>query len=836
MLSTATSLPLSGALAQGTAEDYARSARIVKNLDNKVFRQSIGAHWLEGNQKFWYRIDTAPDHFEFVLVDAIKGTRRPAFDHQKLAAALQAQLKKPVDANALPFSWISPSADGSIVRFRVEDRTWQFNAAGKLSPSDTEVVEEKLTPLRQVRPSEYTGDRTALTFFNRLKVPIDLFWIKTDGQEDKRQTIQPGAMLRMGTYAGHIWQLKDQQGKSVGIYEAIADESLAIIEDTPADAEADKKPVVERRRRRRGNPTIQPPQPTPIKQPFVRDFNLWLRHQGQETQLTTSGKADAYFNEDFRVSPNGRYLIASQITPAQEHKVYMVDSSPDDQLQPKLKTIDYLKPGDRIEQRRIRLFDLQTAREVPTSDALFTNQWDLQDLGWDEAGQGFRFLFNQRGHQVVRVLDMKTDGTVRPIVEETSPTFVDYSQKTYFHLVPQKNELIWASERDGWNHLYLYDTQTGTVKNQITKGNWVMREVERVDDAKRQIWFRAFGLVPGQDPYYAQLARINFDGSGLTVLTEGNGNHTWKWSPDRKFLLDTSSRVDAPPTVTLRDGETGRTICPLETSDIKPLLAAGWTLPEPFEAMGRDGKTPIYGVIVRPSNFDPTKKYPVVEDIYAGPHDFFVPKSFGTLARHHELAELGFIVVKIDGMGTNWRSRAFHDVCWKNIKDAGFPDRIAWLKAAQTTRPWMDLDHVGIYGGSAGGQNALGALLFQGDFYKAAAADCGCHDNRMDKIWWNEAWMGWPVDKSYEDSSNVVHAKNLRGDLLLIVGELDTNVDPASTMQVVDALIKADKDFDLLVVPGADHGAGSSPYGWRRQKDFFVRHLLGVQPPARNSP
>jgi dipeptidyl aminopeptidase/acylaminoacyl peptidase len=235
-------------------------------------------------------------------------------------------------------------------------------------------------------------------------------------------------------------------------------------------------------------------------------------------------------------------------------------------------------------------------------------------------------------------------------------------------------------------------------------------------------------------------------------------------------------------------------------------------------------------VIYRPSNFDPAKKYPVIEEIYAGPHDQFVPKAFGTQSRQHSIAELGFIVVQIDGMGTNWRSRAFHDVCWKNLGDSGFPDRIAWMKAAAQKEPALDITRVGIYGGSAGGQSALRALLAHGGFYKVAVADCGCHDNRMDKIWWNEQWMGWPVGPHYAEQSNVTHADKLTGKLLLTVGENDTNVDPASTMQVVNALIKADKDFDLVVFPGANHGIGESPYGRRRRMDFFVRHLLGVEP------
>jgi dipeptidyl aminopeptidase/acylaminoacyl peptidase len=251
---------------------------------------------------------------------------------------------------------------------------------------------------------------------------------------------------------------------------------------------------------------------------------------------------------------------------------------------------------------------------------------------------------------------------------------------------------------------------------------------------------------------------------------------------------------------------------------------------ERFAAKGRDGATDIFGVICRPTNFDANKKYPVIENIYAGPQGSFVPKGFSAFHPMQALAELGFIVVQIDGMGTSNRSKAFHDVCFKNLGDSGFPDRIAWLKKAAETRPYMDLSRVGIYGGSAGGQSALRALLAHGDFYKAAVADCGCHDNRMDKIWWNELWMSWPIGPHYAEQSNVTQAHKLSGKLLLIVGELDNNVDPASTMQVVNALVRADKDFDLLVVPGAGHGIGSGPYGERRRRDFFVRSLWGMEP------
>jgi dipeptidyl aminopeptidase/acylaminoacyl peptidase len=285
-----------------------------------------------------------------------------------------------------------------------------------------------------------------------------------------------------------------------------------------------------------------------------------------------------------------------------------------------------------------------------------------------------------------------------------------------------------------------------------------------------------------------------------------------------------------PPVVELRRSDDGKLLCELERGDWSRLLDGGWQPPERFSAKGRDGATDIYGVIWRPTNFDPKKNYPIIEDIYAGPQDSFVPKSFQSYYRDQSLAELGFIVVQIDGMGTSNRSKAFHDVCFKNLGDAGLPDRILWIRAAAATYPYMDLSRVGIFGGSAGGQNAARAVLTHGDFYKVAVADCGCHDNRMDKIWWNEQWMSWPVGPEYAESSNVTYASKLTGRLLLIVGEMDTNVDPASTMQLAGALVKADKDFDLLVIPGSNHGAAESPYGSRRRADYFVRHLLGVEP------
>ena len=421
-------------------------------------------------------------------------------------------------------------------------------------------------------------------------------------------------------------------------------------------------------------------------------------------------------------------------------------------------------------------------------------------------------------------------GEVTALIDDPSKTFVNYSNYNHRKLLESTNEMIWMSERDGWNHLYLFDFGSGQLKNQITKGPWIVRKVDHVDTAKRQIWFQAGGIYPEQDPYYIHYCRINFDGTGLVKLTAGDGTHSIEYSPGREFIVDTYSRVDMPPVNELRRVSDGSLVCPLEKSEASELEATVWQRPEHFVAKGRDGRTDIYGVIYRPSTFDPNKKYPVIEKIYAGPHGSFVPKSFSPCHGAQRWAELGFIVVQIDGMGTSHRSKAFHDVCWKNVGDAGFPDRILWIKEAAKKYPYMDISRVGIFGGSAGGQSSTGALLLHGDFYKVAVSDCGCHDNRMDKIWWNEAWMGWPVGPEYAESSNVTHAHKLEGKLLLIVGEMDRNVDPASTMQVVNALVKADRDFDMLIIPGAGHGAAGSAYGKRRQKDYFVRNLLGVEP------
>ena len=569
----------------------------------------------------------------------------------------------------------------------------------------------------------------------------------------------------------------------------------------------------------------------------IKDHDLYLRDKESkdEVLLGEDGSEGDSYDGPVYWSPDSKKLVAMRTKKGDERKVFLVESSPKDQLQPKLSSYNYLKPGDQVAISKPHLFDVEAKKAIPVLDSLFENPYAIEEVRWAPDSSRFTFLFNQRGHQVFRLIAVDaSSGEARTLIEEKFATFVDYSNKTYVQFFDKTGEILWMSERDGWNHLYLFDSSTGALKNRITSGDWLVRGVDRVDEESRQIWFRALGILPEQDPYHVHFGRVNLDGTGLVRMTEGDGNHSIRYSPDRRFYLDTYSRVDLAPVTELRKAEDGKLVVGLEQGDDSALRSEGWAVPERFVAKARDGKTDIHGVIFRPTNLDPSKKYPVIEQIYAGPQGAFVPKTFMALHRTQTLAELGFIVVQIDGMGTNWRSKAFHDVCSKNLGDAGFPDRILWMKAASAKYPYLDLTRVGLYGGSAGGQNALGGMLFHGDFYKAAVADCGCHDNRMDKIWWNEAWMGWPIGPHYAEQSNVTNAHKLTGALLLTVGELDHNVDPASTMQVVNALIKANKDFELIVFPGADHGAGGSPYGERRKRDFFVRHLRGVEPPSRN--
>ncbi|WP_234685030.1 S9 family peptidase [Bradyrhizobium monzae] len=573
---------------------------------------------------------------------------------------------------------------------------------------------------------------------------------------------------------------------------------------------------------------------------YIRNYNIFLRSKdgSQDIPLTWDGSEGNYYAlSTLRWSPDSTHLAGYRVRPGDQRKIHYVESSPTDQLQPKPWSIGYPKPGDAVALSQPVLFDIISQRVIAIDNTAFPNPYFLSPIQWWKDGRGFTFEYNQRGHQLYRLVEVDAaTGQVRSLIDEASQTFIDYKRlatgRIFRYDVEDGKEIIWASERDGYEHLYLFNGRTGELKNQITRGDWVVRAVYYVDPIMRQIWFGASGMNSGEDPYFVHAYRIDFDGKGLTALTPEQADHHIEFSPSGRYYVDLWSRIDVPPHIVLYRTSDNAELMKVENADISELIGAGWQPPLSFHAKGRDGKTDIWGVIHLPVNFDPNKRYPVVERIYAGPQGSFVPKSFST--RVEPLTQLGFIVVQIDGMGTNNRSRAFHDVAWKNLKDGGFPDRILWHEAASARYSWYDISNVGIFGTSAGGQNAVSALLFYPEFYKVAVANSGCYDNRMDKIWWNEQWMGWPVGIEYSQSSAIDNAHRLQGKLMLIVGEMDHNVDPASTFQLADRLIKARKYFDMLYVPGADHGTPGA-YAELKLLDFFVRNILGQRPPNWNA-
>lgn len=791
--------------AQGTAADYSRSDQLNAHYQGLAVNVPDRPTWIGKTSRLWYRRTVKGGGYEFVVADATMKTQRAAFDHAKLADAL-------IRAGLAETPEVGRGGGGAGGATRV--------SATNLPFTDFAFVDD-----------EHAIDFVATGYNWKCAL--------TDYTCSRVSPVTNGRGGRGGRGAGPT--ADDDQSDMVPFegpwddIDALGDEVIA---QRLAQQQGPPRPLADSAVRR---------SPDGAHEAYIENFNVHVRATGARTgsALTYDGsEGGAYTLQSLVWSPNSAKIAVYRVTPGYRRLVRYVESSPADQLQPKYMERVYAKPGDVLDSRDPVLIDVASKKVVHVDHTLFPNPYQLLQIAWRKDSRAFTFEYNQRGHQVYRVIEVDANtGAARSIISEESKAFIDYrtatdgisdSGRRFRFDVADGKEIIWMSERDGWSHLYLIDGATGQIENQITKGQWVVHNVQHVDEAKRQIYFTANGMDPKEDPYFQHYYRINFDGTGLTPMTPENGMHTVSWSGDSTYYADLWSRVDAAPSLDIHNASDQHVAMDVDHGDISALSAAGWKAPEVFVAKGRDGVTDIWGVIFRPTNFDPKKKYPVIENIYAGPQGSFVPKTFAVTNDMRNLAELGFVVVQMDGMGTANRSKAFHDVAWQNLGDAGFPDRILWHKAVAAKYPWYDITRVGIYGTSAGGQNSLGGMLFHPEFYKAAVSAAGCHDNRMDKIWWNEQWMGWPLGPHYAASSNVDNASKLQGDLMLIVGELDTNVDPSSTMQVVNALIKANKTFDLLVIPGADHTNGG-PYGIRKRNDFFVHHLLGVEPPQRNA-
>jgi len=598
---------------------------------------------------------------------------------------------------------------------------------------------------------------------------------------------------------------------------------------------------------------------------FIRDWNLWIRDidTGKEKQLTTDGVKDygyatdnaGWASSDRPVvlwSPDSQKIATFQQDQRQDGDMYLVSTRVG---HPELQAWKYPLPGDEhvtmIERvilsagsgKMVRLKMAPDQHRTTVCDNLVCGYgpdavWE--DVEWSPDAKTLAFVSTSRDHkdEHLRVADAAT-GAVRDIYEEKVATQYEsgFNHANWYYL-PKSNEFIWFSERSNWGHLYLYDLSTGKLKNQITTGDWAVAQVLRVDEAKRQIWFTANDSVPGENPYFVHLYRIDFDGSHLTPLTPEPGDHSISPSPSGQWFVDADSTPDTPPTTVVRD-ENGKVVLQLGKTDISRLTAMGWKPPIPITVKARDGKTDLYGIMFEPTNLDPQKKYPIIDHIYPGPQIGSVGSYTFTPARGdlQALAELGFIVVEIDGMGTPQRSKSFHDVSYANMGDNTLPDQVAGIKELAQKYPFIDLNRVGIYGHSGGGNATTEAMFRYPDFFKVGVAESGNNDNREYEDDWGERYQGLLETKSdgstnYDDQANQNFAKNLKGHLLLAHGTLDNNVPPYSTLLVVDALIRANKDFDLLFLPNQHHGYGPySNYMTRRRWDYFVRWLLNTEPP-----
>jgi dipeptidyl aminopeptidase/acylaminoacyl peptidase len=731
-----------------TIADYERAERFMTyNTTPLVSNGAVRATWLP-DDRFWYRTQTA-NGSEFILVDATRGTKAPAFDHAAVAATLTMALGRSINAARLPFMQITFDDTRQHFSFDSDGKRWTCDVQGKQCTS---------------------GDRRATP---------------------PNSVVSPDGKLAA----------------------------------------------------------------------FIRDYNLWVRDlaAGTDKQLTTDGVKDfgyatdnaGWIRSDRPVvlwSPDSKKMATFQQDERGVGEMYLVNTTAG---HPTLQAWKYPLPGDAVIttiQRVIvevdgpKVIRLQMPadehRSTLCDDVKCGGEW--VDVQWKPDGSEVAFVSSSRNHQeaTLRVANATT-GAFRDVLNEKAETFFESGNgKVNWRYLPKSNEAIWFSQKDNWGHLYLHDLQTGQLKHPITSGEGNVTQLERVDEDARVVYFDGVGREKGRDPYFRHFYRAGMDGKSAQLLTPEDADHDVKLSPSGKYFVDNFSKPDVAPTSLLRD-TTGRMVLQLEKADISRLLATGWKPPLPITVKDRGGVGDLYGLLYRPTNFDPAKKYPIVNRIYPGPQTGSVGSRSFSAARadSQSLAELGFVVVEIDGMGTPWRTKRFHAAYYGDMGDNTLPDQVAGMKELASRYPWIDIDRAGIYGHSGGGYATAGAMFHYPDFFKVGVSQAGNHDNRVYEDDWAEKWQGLLEKKpdgttNYDGQANQNFAKNLKGKLLLAHGSMDNNVPFYSTLLVVDALIKANKDFDLIIFPNRSHGFGNEPYMVRRRWDYFVRHLLGAEPPA----
>ncbi len=730
-----------------TTADYARAERLLGPTVNPlVIGGTVTATWLP-DDRFTYRSTTA-DGVVFMLVDPARKTRLPAFDHERLAAALATASATKMDAKRLPFPAVELSADGTSVAMDVGQTRYRCDVTGA--------------------------------------------------------TCTAGAT-------------------------------------------------------RDGNAVVSPDGTRAV---FIKDWNLWVRDRDSQVErpLTTDGEPDfgyATDNAGWRSSPrpvvlwspDSKKVATFQQDERKVGEMYLVETRAG---HPVLKAWKYPLPGDEAVAMLHRVvIDTDSGAVVRFKmapdyhRAMLGDDFSVNDMIWSPDAARLAFVSTARDHKTatVRVAEVTT-GDVRTVFAESEKTH--FESPAGWRVLWATDEILWNSQRDDWSHLYLYDLTNGRLKNQVTSGPGPVTRIVRVDEQTRTVFFTANGREPKQDPYFAHFYRVGLDGKGYASLTPGDGHHVVQMSPTGAFAVVTVSTPERGPEVVIRD-PAGAVVMPLEKADLSKLTAAGWQPPMPITVKGRDGKTDLHGLLFRPTTFDAARKYPIINYAYPGPQSGSVGSRAFAAARgdNQALAELGFVVVSIDGMGTPGRSKSFHDAYYGAMgRDNTLPDQVAGMKELAARYPWIDIDRAGMWGHSGGGFITAGAMFRYPDFFKVGISESGNHDQRVYEDDWGERYQGLlhrlggahqsgdePRD-TYEAEANQTLAKQLKGKLLLMHGMMDDNVPPQSTYLVIEALIKANKDFDLLLLPSQRHGYGvDGPYVMRRRWDYFVRHLLGAEPP-----
>jgi len=752
---------------QLTNEDYARAEKFMNyNVNPLVFHGVEHPVWL-ADGRFWYR-DHDSEGTTYILVDPGRQTKGPAFDHAKLARALNTAITAGGGSNA--------SEDPHHL------------ALAELSFADQ--------------------DRTVTLTMKQRHWRCDLSGAGVCTSTDKQNAATPGSRANRRSQSG------------------------------PAERSPDG-----------------------TKTAFIRDWNLWIRDiaTGKETQLTTDGVKDYGYATDnagwqhtdrpiVLWSPDSKKIATFQQDQRNVQEMYLV---PVTNRHPKLQAWKYPLAGDEnvtmiervvIEVDAPKVIRLKLPpdqhRSTICDDVSCNGSWD--DVQWSDDSKQLAFVSTSRDHRQewLRVADALT-GNVREVMTETAPRFFESgNDRANWKYLWDTNEVLWFSERDGWGQMYLYDGKTGKLKNQITHGEGNVTQVLLINAAARTLYFLGVGKENGRDPYFQHYYSIHFDGSGLKLLTPENADHAVTPSSDGRYFIDVASTPTEPQTTVVRESS-GKLVLEVTKQDITKLVATGWVPPTPVTVKARDGKTDLYGLMFKPTSFDASKKYPIVNSVYPGPQTGSCgSRSFSASHRDMQaLAELGFVVVCIDGMGTPWRSKAFHEFYYGNLGDNTIPDQVAGMKELASRYPWIDIDRAGMYGHSGGGNATAGAMFNYPDFFKVGIAESGNHDQRDYEDDWAEKWAGLEVknpdgSSNYDSQANQNIAKNLKGHLLLAHGTMDDNVPMNNTLLIVDALIKANKDFDLLLIPNVAHGYGAATlYMTRRRWDYFVRYLAGDTPP-----